>query len=278
MQQPCSRCGYISDRPARFCRQCGSPMFNESEVSSAATRNYAPQQAYGNQPDGYQPYAAGRPLDEQAPDTSPFYRPPVVHQYPAPQYQIPAGERQPSNWGKWVLIGLAIFLLFSVLAGGAIFWLVRSPLEKAAEERAGSVTIPVPAIPEIPPIPGIPTVPDASSSDTVGKLESFKYPEAKVMKSHKDSFTETMTMVADDNLETVKEFYDEKFNETFKNSPTSITSEDDQKVTYLSLSRPMLTIILKPQGGDQDKTQIFISRTNLPIPENLIPKIDIRRN
>ncbi len=140
MQQPCSRCGYISDRPARFCRQCGSQLAAETEASSANTRNYTPQQAspqYADQQPAYPPYSPNQQWEEQTPSTTPFYRPPI-----APQYQIPVTEQKRTNWGKWVLIGLLTFMLFCMAGtGGAIYvgkkW-VRQHTEFSTDDGSSS--------------------------------------------------------------------------------------------------------------------------------------------
>jgi hypothetical protein len=39
----CSTCGYQSPEGAKFCRQCGAPLYAESESSGADTRNYGRQ-------------------------------------------------------------------------------------------------------------------------------------------------------------------------------------------------------------------------------------------
>lgn len=43
--QNCSTCGYQSPEGAKFCRQCGAPLYAESELSGADTRNYGRQEA-----------------------------------------------------------------------------------------------------------------------------------------------------------------------------------------------------------------------------------------
>lgn len=255
MQQPCSRCGYISDRPARFCRQCGSALFNETDASSATTRNYAPPQAapqYGPQFGSY-PYAPQQPLEEQTPDTSPFYRPPQV-----PPYQIAASLQSQNSPGKWILIGLLTFLTVAVLTGATLFFLM-SPKQRPAATPAAADARSIPDPPTAPP-------PPAAENEVTVQLEEFKYPNAKVIETAHAPMTETITMTTSDNLETVKTFYDRKFKEKFKNSNTSLTTEDDETYTYTHLSNPILNIVVEPDEDGGGKVGITIVLTDVPFP------------
>ena len=267
MQQPCSRCGYISDRPARFCRQCGSALFNETEASSATTRNYAPPQAppqYGPQFGAY-PYAPNQPMEEQTPDTSPFYRPPMAHL--PPQYPVPA--QTPSGTGKWVLIGLAMFIAMALLAGGLLFFLVYSVRDSAQTPQAAEQ----PEIPgSIPAPPPPPPAPPAPGSETSAQLEDFKYPNAKVVEEAHIPTTEAITLVTSDKMEVVKAFYDRKFKEKFKNSSTSLTVEDERTYTYTHLSKPLVNITVEPDEDDAGKVRISITLTDIAIPDLTGPR------
>ncbi len=264
MQQPCSRCGYISDRPARFCRQCGSALYNETEASSATTRNYAPPQAppqYGTQFGAY-PYAPNQSLEEQTPDTSPFYRPPMAHM--PPQYHVPT--QTSSSTGKWVLIGLAMFLALVFLAGSMLFFLVRSGIDSAPTPAAsGELENPV----SVPPRPPAPPAPDGETS---AQLEDFKYPNAKVIEETRVPTTEAIVMVTSDKMEAVKAFYDRKFKEKFKNSNTNLTSEDEQTYTYTHLSKPLVNITVEPDEDNAGKVRITIALTDVAIPDILGPR------
>ncbi|MGH9939802.1 MAG: hypothetical protein ACREAM_26480, partial [Blastocatellia bacterium] len=92
MQQQCPQCGNVSDRPTRFCRQCGAQLFVENEATSAATRQYAPQQTANPYDAPYQSQFAqprsapgSRPdsqFDNQTPDTSRLYHSPMAPKLP----------------------------------------------------------------------------------------------------------------------------------------------------------------------------------------------------
>lgn len=256
MEQPCSRCGYISDRPARFCRQCGSQLFEENQATSATTRNYAQQATpqFAEQQTGHSGYAPGG-WAEQTPNTSRFYQAPV-----APQYQVPTTPAK-SGWVKWVLISFAsLFLLLLIAGAGAIYW-ASQKVSQAVEEaqRNASQEIPVPADPPAP--PG-----DPSAPVTAVTLDDFKYPGATVVTAAKAPFTQTLVMTVNDDLDKVKEFYDKKFVETFKNSDTQIRVEEGERYVYQSLMPPMLTIAIEPDESDDGKTKITLVRVTAPLP------------
>ncbi len=271
MQQPCSSCGYISDRPARFCRQCGSQLYAETESSSAETRNYGRQTPpqYAEQQPSYTSHAPSHRFDDQTPNTSPFYNPPAV-----PQYQYPAVEQKSFNWGKWILISLVTFLTVIIFAVLGMFYLGKKWVENnvglASDERTGGVIFDHPSAPDAPVPPG-----DPKANDRVGDLESYRYPGASILERNIDPIAQTIRMTTGDDLETVKEFYDEKFKQTFKNSPTTINSKNEKHYIYSSLSNPMLTIEIQPDEENRDKTHISITRVEVKIPSINIPNIRI---
>lgn len=261
MQQPCSRCGYISDRPARFCRQCGSQLAGETNASSATTRNYASLAAQSAAPQPAVPaYAPRQQWDEQTPETTPFYRPPI-----ASQYSIPTTEQKRTNWGKWILISLLTFMMVCMIAaGGAIYvgkkW-VKSHSMPAAEGDA--------SVPDMPPVPpDVPAPPDAPSAPAVASnLNGYKYPDAEVTESHKDGMTEMIQMTTDDDLEDVRDYYRKKF----KNA-MSINDKKGKKLIFTSIGQPIITVIVQADEKDADKTQIFLSRVNIALPSISFPK------
>lgn len=272
MQQPCSRCGYISDRPARFCRQCGSQLFAENDTTSATTRNYAPQQTpqqFSNQQAAYAPYesvyASNRPIDEQTPETTPFYRPPMV-----PNYQVPVQEQKRSNWGKWLLIGFLSFLLLCAVGVGGLVYFVKNNMPRV-EYRSGDA--PVAGQNDPPPPADPPDPPDASAAPVSAKnLDSYKYPGAKVTESHKDGVNEVIKMSTDDDLETVSKFYQEKF----KDSSVSVKNDGGEKIIYTTFGQPLITVILQPDEDHDGNIEINLVRANISIPRIRFPNISTR--
>lgn len=267
MEQPCSRCGYVSDRPARFCRQCGSQLFTENDATSATTRNYSPQARpqFAEQQSGYSSYEPGG-WAEQTPNTSRFYQPPAIPQY---EVQVPVTPAK-SGWVKWVLISLAAFFLLSLMfAGGVLYWASKKVERAVTEAQQNGTVVEIPEIPDIPPVP---FPPDAPAPAIAVDLNDFKYPGAATVTSVKAPFTQTVTLTTSDDLEKVKEFYDKKFNEAFKNSDTQIKVEEGEKYVYTSLTHPMLAITLEPDSSDVSKTKITLARIKAPIPNINFPK------
>ncbi len=270
MQQACSRCGYTSDRPARFCRQCGSQLFAETDVTSATTRNY-PQQNYAQPPTQFaeqQPadYAPGFSAASYSPGTWSDQTPNTSRLYQAPQYQVPAVDQKKNfSWGKWIFLSFLTFLLLCVMAGGALFWWGKN----LVEDKIGSI----PGTGSNPPVGGIPPPPDAPAppNGPVGEkvnvsLDSLKYPGAKTVESTKAPFTEKLSFTTDDDLETVKQFYDKKFDEIFKGADRNIRHEDEEKYVYVSSSQPMYIIEVEPDHRDDGKTRISLVKVTAPIP------------
>ena len=143
MQQPCHRCGYVSDRPTRFCRQCGAQLFVENEATSATTRQYAPQQSANPYDAPYQSQLAqaqaapDRRFNYQTPDTSRLYHAPMAQNYPNyPSNYQPAEAKKSGAW-KWVLVTLLCVMLVSVGIGVMVISAIRAkqaPAENAASE------------------------------------------------------------------------------------------------------------------------------------------------
>ncbi|MBL8188739.1 MAG: zinc ribbon domain-containing protein [Acidobacteria bacterium] len=256
MEQPCSRCGYISDRPARFCRQCGSQLFIENEATSATTRNYAQQTPpqYAEPQAGYPGYTPGG-WAEQTPNTSRLYQPPAVLPYEQ------TGAPKKNSWVKWVLISFGTFFLLFLLAGvGAVYWASKK-VERVVQDAQRDI----PVVVDIPEIPVPPNPPDPPGIEF--KLDEFRYPGASVVESVKSPFNETVTLSSGDDIGQIKEFYDKKFGEKFQSSPTSIQVEDGDKYVYTSLTHPMLVIAIEPDPSQGGKTKIALTRIKAPIPK-----------
>lgn len=126
----CTICNYDSPEGAKFCRQCGAPLYAESEMSGADTRNYGRQD---NVP------AFSAPLPKPAPsvvdafgsETAPQYKPPAsagvgtsslpnvgpMYAQPAPMYMPPVHNTAPIKPKRKLLKWAGGFLLL-LIAGG----------------------------------------------------------------------------------------------------------------------------------------------------------------
>src|SRR5262249_10947821 len=160
MQRPCHRCGFVSDRPTRFCRQCGAQLFVENEATSATTRQYAPQQSaypydapYQSQLAQVQSARENRSND-QTPDTSRLYYEPMAATYPTYPADYQQAVVKKSGALKWILITLMCILLVS----GAISVMVISAIhaiQPPANQAEGPPLAPgAPAPPPPPPVKG----------------------------------------------------------------------------------------------------------------------------
>ncbi|MBS1790519.1 MAG: hypothetical protein JST85_22555 [Acidobacteria bacterium] len=164
------------------------------------------------------------------------------------------------------------FLFLFVMAGGALFWWGKQAVERAME-RAGS-GVSEPGVVTIPPVPDIPVPPEAppAPGGTAVSLDSLKYPGASITETTKAPFTEVLKLTTNDDLETVKQYYDKKFGELFKNSNTNIQTRDNEKYVYTNLSSPLITIELRPDPKDDAKTQISLTKVSTPFPKFAFPK------
>jgi hypothetical protein len=254
MQQTCHRCGFVSDRPTRFCRQCGAQLFVESEATSATTRQYAPQQSANPYDAPYQSQLAqvqsapDNRSNDQTPDTSRLYYDPMAPNYPnyPADYQQAVGKK--SGALKWILITLMCILLVS----GAISVMVISAIhaiKPSANQAEGAPQAPgAPAPPPPPPVQG-------------AGLEQYKYPNARVESSVRAFGNESVTMTTDDSVSKVRDYYQKRMG-----SPM-VESEDDASVIFKISDSPMILITINQDKDDSDKTQITVVRTNVQLPK-----------
>jgi hypothetical protein len=285
MQQPCPRCGYISDRPARFCRQCGVPLFTESEATSAATRQHSPHPTadpYADAP--YRsPYAQSGRLDEQTPETSRFYRPPMAPNYAG----YPVGETKKSNAWKWVLIALLCFLL----VGGGIGLMVVSAIRakrgfenivpvqeieaqvreqieqeierakqereraieeiRRAQEESGANAPPPP--PPLPPAPG----------ELPPGLQPYKYPNAEVSESATVVGNEFVKLLTDDSVGKVRDYYRKQIGEPLIKGK----GEHGESVIFQIPGSPSIIITINEDDENPGKTEINVIRSRFQLPK-----------
>jgi hypothetical protein len=254
MHRPCHRCGFVSDRPTRFCRQCGAQLLVENEATSATTRQYAPQQSAYPYDAPYQSQIAQvqSPPDnrsnDQTPDTSRLYYDPMAPNYP----NYPADYQQPvmkkSGALKWILITLMCILLVS----GAISLMVISAIRATQQTATQAEGAPV--------APGAPAPPPPTSVRGAG-LEQYKYPNASVENSVRAFGNEAMTMTTDDSVSEVRDYYQKRLGSPMEEN------EDDATVVFKISDSPMILITIKQDKDDSDKTRIAVVRTNVQLPK-----------
>ena len=248
MQQPCHRCGFVSDRPTRFCRRCGAQLFVENEASSAATRQYASQQSanpydapYQSQFTEVQSAPASRPSN-QTPDTSRLYYDPPASSYP--NYSTTSTRAvKKSGALKWILITLICILLVSGGISVMVISAIRGTQQTANQAEVGPEAPGAPAPPPPPSIPGT-------------GLEQYKYPNAEVKHSASALDNEFITMTTDDSVSEVRAYYQKRLR-----SPM-VESEDDATVILKISGSPILITINEDKNGS-GKTQITVLRSNV---------------
>jgi hypothetical protein len=117
--QTCPTCSYESPDGAKFCRQCGGPLYAETEATGAATRNIGRQASAPAVSAPFQPSV----IDAFGSDTSRYYQPPQPPA-PAPAYMPPqhvpnTASLKPAR-GPWRWLLLFAVLLVGMGLGAAI--------------------------------------------------------------------------------------------------------------------------------------------------------------
>jgi hypothetical protein len=258
MQRPCHSCGFVSDRPTRFCRQCGAQLSLENEATSATTRQYAPQQPANPYDAPYQSQLAqarsapDNRFDNPAPETSRLYQTPIgqnYSNYPA-NYQQPVAKK--SGALKWVVITLLCLLIVSIGIGAMVISAIRA--NQAAAEQAGRAAEESGAPP---PLPSAPPPPRAIESG----LDQYKYPNAKVINSFRVLDNEAVTMTTTDSVSDVREYYRKRFGDPW------LEDEDSATVMFQIPGSPATVITVKEDEEDSDNTQIVVVRSNYQLPK-----------
>src|SRR5262245_28199553 len=261
MHKPCNRCGYVSDRPTRFCRQCGAQLYVESEATSAATR---PQPSANPYDAPYQSQLAqswstqeGR-FDNQTPDTSRLYGAPLEQNYPNnPAIYQQAGAKK-SGALKWVLITLLCVLLVSGGIGAMVISAIHAKRDAARQmadelrrelERARQDAELAGAAPGAPPPPAPPPPPGGVS------LEQYKYPNARMKGSFGVFGNDFMVMTTSDSVVEVRDYYKQKLG-------NPIFEDEDSETVIFQIPNSPMTLIINEDNNDSDKTEITISRIN----------------
>ncbi len=120
--QTCPTCQFESPLGAKFCRQCGAPMFAESEMTGASTRNYGRQEAA---------FAGSAPLppsigDVISSDTARYYQqqppmmPAAAQAFLTPSVNTAPLYRKIKHWRVFafflvLLVGIGLGVLFANL-------------------------------------------------------------------------------------------------------------------------------------------------------------------
>ncbi len=268
MQQPCHKCGYLSDRPTRFCRRCGTQLFVENEASSATTRQYVAQQTADPPANPYDaPYqsplaqsrfAQERRVDYQPPDTSQLYRGQTPQNYPnyPPNYQ-PTREKQSGAW-KWVMITLFCVLLVGGGIGAMMISAIRATHNPGDTAPVTEPPVEVGIVPPAPPAP--PAPPGGEAPIDLGK---YKYPGAIIDNQVRVLGNEVLNMRTRDSFDDVKKFYQLLIGE-----PVIESNEDGaQKLVFQSAGQTSVLVSIQPDDTHFGHMQIVVVRSGFQFPK-----------
>ena len=263
MQRPCHSCGFISDRPTRFCRQCGAQLFVENEATSATTRQYAPQQPANPYDAPYQSQLAqarstpDNRFDNQTPDTSRLYQALMAQNYPNYPANYQQAVAKKSGALKWVLITLLCLLLVS----GGIVAMVISAIRVT---HNSGVQTPVPEPPPEPESIPQPPRPPPASGQLPNELEQYKYPDAIIDELVRSpGGNDVIKMTTEDSVSEVRDYYKTRLGDPL----AEVDNEDGKRVVFQVLGSPLIIITINQDEEDSDKTQITLVRSNLQFPK-----------
>jgi hypothetical protein len=258
MQRPCHTCGFVSERPTRFCRQCGAQLFVESEATSATTRQYAPQQPANPYDAPYQSqFAQARSapdnrFDDQTPDTSRIYQAPMAQDYHNFPANYPQAEAKKSGALKWIVITLICIALVSGGISAMVISAIRAK-QTATEQARDELSKELDRLAELAP-PAPPAAP-APPSTRGATLERYKYPNAKVESTYSVLGNEIVTMTTNDSVSEVRDYYQKRLGDP-------MVDGEDSGVVFQIPGPPSVHITINQDEDDSDKTQITVARTN----------------
>lgn len=263
MQRPCQGCGFVSDRPTRFCRQCGAQLFVENEATSATTRQHAPQQPANPYEAPYQSqFAQARPapdnrFNNQTPETSHLYQASMAQNYPSYPANYQQAVAKKSGALKWVLITLMCVALVSFGIGAMVISAIRATRNSSAQG-------PVPELPAEPgSIPQPPRPPPASRQLPEG-VEQYAYPEASIDELVKvPGGNEAIKMTTEDSVSKVRDYYQKRLGDPL----IEASDADGEQVVFQVVGPPSIVITINRDEAYPDKTQINMVRVGFQLPK-----------
>ncbi len=258
MLRNCPDCENDATLGARFCRTCGGRLFPESDVTTATTRSYSPEQAAAAQfaaPETppAQNFAPPNAIPDPVMDsvnTARLYHPPPV---PANQDV----ERPKKSWkALWITLAI-IFVMLVVSVGMAGFFIskqIRGAIEqgKRTDRRA---PVGIPGIPDIPPPPALPASGEAKSI----QLDDLKYPDASIEENHKAAGQEILEMVTDDSLDEVKEFYRDALG-----IDPMVENQKEKSFVFMTGEPSVYIITAETDQKSTDKIRITVIHPDVP--------------
>jgi hypothetical protein len=295
--QTCSTCNYESPASAKFCRQCGAPLYAESDLSGASTRNYGRQEAAPAAP-------VSAPLP---PSVADLFGANTARHYQTPQaYVQPVSNTAPIMGGSvkfrsWRLIAFALVVLFVGVCLGAFLApgknhrdeqpvspeelaqmnaeaqrqmqqqqmadRIREAQERAreAQDRIREAQQRVREAAERAAESGAPLAPgDAKPLN----LTQYEYPAASVGNYSHIPGSEMLQMRTKDSFDTIKEFYEKKLGKPL----LLINDGDDRSLFFQSNTSPAVLVSVE-HDDDSGGWQITVTRAPFQFAQPEAPKV-----
>lgn len=280
----CLDCGFVSDTPAKFCRQCGHPLITESNATSADTHNFNPYQHTTTKDTQHLPKSFNDMVtDEQSGvETEMFnkqYAPPAFSKptggksFKAP---VPVGKR--SNVGLWLVVILLAFVLVGSSVAGYVISVIRPYLNvedkiaqelkekamneamealKAAKEKDGNLSINVPIL-------GSPE----EQKKYQDIIKQYEYPNAASTKSVNIGKVNIHVVETDDSISVVRDYYVSKVGQPMMDSKSN---NDNESLIFKIKELPGYNIMVTNNDEDsyettdnnKKRTKIVITFTGL---------------
>lgn len=296
--QTCSTCNYESPGSAKFCRQCGAPLFAESDLSGASTRNYGRQE-----PAPAVAAAVSAPLPPSVADiiganTARHYQPPQAFVQPVVNTAPITGSS--SKFRSWRLFLFIMAVLFIGVAMGRLFLpgnhreqivspeelarldahaqmqiqqqhmadLIREAQNRTREEQSRLREAQRQAL-ELAQRAAEAGAPVAASDGKPLNLDQYEYPGAAVGNYSRIPGSEMLQARTRDSFNAIKEYYQGKLGKPL----LYINNEDDDKSLFFQSNTSPVVFVSVEHDDDSDRWLITITRAPFQFPQPDAPKV-----
>lgn len=261
----CPGCQVLIDRPARFCRQCGTRLVSEADETLPQSVNFDPRYA---PPPTYQPGMYLDGVGVEVADTGRLYTPPSI----AIPNNTPVRRR--ISAGK--AFGLIVVFLVAIGIGtaGLLFYTLAHSgrpqsqiVDQLKTETRGQILEQIArAQAELAPLPSTTTTPlppdttaNTPGEDKTTPLDDYRYPGAATQQSVAILGNEVIQLTTTDSFTTVREHY-----QKIAGSPIAedIAGGND-KVVFKVEGTPPFIITLSRENSRPGVTSIAIMRSKL---------------
>ncbi len=296
--QTCSSCNYESPASAKFCRQCGAPLYAENDLSGASTRNYGRQEAAPAMPVSA-PLPPPSVADLFGANTARHYQAPPVYVQPVINTAPITGSS--SKFRSWWLIAFVLLILFVGVGVGRL--LVPGPNRdempvspehlaqmeahaqmqaqqqmmadriREAQERAREAQDRIREAQErARELAERAAESGAALTPSDGKpldLSKYEYPGANVGNYSHITGYEMMQLRTKDSFDAIKDFYQKKLGKPL----LFINDGDDDKSLFFQSNTSPAVFVSVEHDDDSDRWQITITRAPFQFAQPDAPKV-----